>query len=340
MQDSINKFKEAVQCVAPILRTQLLKIPDTIKNDVREIRLNIGSPVIAVCKSGIAMVGADGRIGYIYNSSFPLVTANDIKETLNIACGYSLHSCQSSLTEGFITVKGGHRVGIGARAVVENGAVRGIKDVSFLNIRIARECKGVANELYDKFFKLSAQSLIIAGPPSSGKTTLLRDLSRLLSGMGRSNTYRICVIDERDEIAAMYNGQAQNDVGINTCVLSGFPKSQGILRAVRSLSPQVILCDEVGTNDECEAIMQGLNSGVSFVVTIHSGSKQELVSKPQFKKLADSGVFKYAIILDGADKPCSVNEVYKMEELYNEIHRADSSACCVCAGRKDFFNKG
>lgn len=339
MQESIKKFNEAVQCVAPIIRTQLLKLPDAIKNEVREIRLNIGAPVAVVCKSGVVMVGADGRVGYIYNSNFPLVTQNDIKETLNIACGYSLHSCQSSLVEGYITVKGGHRVGIGARAVVENGEVRGIKDVSFLNIRVARECKGVAIKLYDKFFRMSAQSLIIAGPPSSGKTTLLRDLSRLLSGMGHSNSYRTCVIDERDEIAAMYNGQAQNDVGINTCILSGFPKPQGILRAVRSLSPQVILCDEVGTNDECEAIMQGLNSGVSFVVTIHSGSKQELVSKPQFRRLADSGVFKYAVVLDGASNPCFVNEIYKMEELYNEIYGTHSFTCGVCSGRQNFFNK-
>lgn len=333
MQDSINKFNEAVQCIAPLIRTQLLKLPDGIKSGVREIRLNVGSPVIIVTRSGSVLVGADGRTGYIYNGSFPIVTQNDIKDTLNIACGYSLHSSQSSLTQGYVTVKGGHRVGIGASAVVENGIVRGIKDVSFFNIRIARQCKGVAGEIYNNFFKISPQSLIIAGAPSSGKTTLLRDLSRLLSDVTSANSYRVCVIDERDEIAAMYNGQAQNDVGINTCVLSGFPKAEGILRAVRSLSPEVIICDEIGTNDECFAITQGLNSGVNFVVTLHSGSETELLSKPQFRRLIKTGVFKYAAILDGAKNPCSVRKILKTEEIYDEIRRACVFADGVCPVR-------
>lgn len=329
MQDGAKRFDEAVQCVAPIIRTQLLKIPESIKNDIREIRLSIGVPAMVVSGSGTAMVGADGRIGYIYNGSFPVVTQNDIKETLNTACGYSLHSCQSSLVQGYVTVKGGHRVGVGARAVVENGIVKGIRDVSFLNIRVSREFKGVASGIYNEFFKDSVQSIVIAGPPSSGKTTMLRDLSRLLSDIGANSSYRICVIDERDEIAAMYNGQAQNNVGINACVLSGFPKAEGILMAVRSLSPQVILCDEIGTNDECEAIMQGLNSGVNFVVTMHSGTKEELANKPQLQKLVKSGVFRYAVILNGSQKPCAVKEIYKMEEVYNEIRGTHSSACGI-----------
>ncbi len=331
MQDSIKKFDEAVQCIAPIIRTQLLKIPDALKSDIREIRMNIGAPVMVVCSSGTMLVGYDGRNGYIQNDKFPLVTFNDIKETLNIACGYSLHSCQNSLMEGYITVKGGHRMGVGARAVIENNKVKGIKDASFLNIRIARQCRGAANEIYNKFFRSSAQSIIISGAPSSGKTTVLRDLVRQLSDIGADICYRTCVIDERDEIAAMYNGQAQNDVGINTCVLSGFPKAEGILRAVRSLSPQVILCDEIGTSAEVEAVTQGLNSGVNFVVTIHSGSKDELVSKPQFRELINTGVFRYAVILDGAKKPCTIKEIYKTEELYNEVHRTRPAACGICS---------
>ncbi|MBR5773275.1 MAG: hypothetical protein IKY44_00350, partial [Clostridia bacterium] len=107
---------------------------------------------------------------------------------------------------------------------------------------------------------------------------------------------------------------------------------EGIIRAVRSLSPQIILCDEIGTNDECEAIAQGLNSGVDFVVTLHSSTRRELVSKPQLRRLAQTGVFSCAVILDGAQKPCSVKEIYKMEELYNEICGACASARSVCSG--------
>lgn len=339
MQDSVRKFDEAVQCIAPIIRTQLLKLPDSVKSGVREIRLSVGAPIIIVNRSSSAIVGLDGRLGYIYNDKFPLVMKNDVKETLNIACGYSLHSSQSSLAQGFVTIRGGHRVGIGASAVVENGVVRSIKDVSFINVRIARECKGVANGIYDRFFKTRARSIIIAGEPSSGKTTILRDLARLLSSISSPMSYRVCVVDERDEIAAMYNGQAQNDIGINSCVLSGFPKAEGIMRAVRALSPQVIICDEIGTNDECDAVAQGLNSGVSFVVTLHAGSISELVSKPQFKRLANTGVFDCVIILDGAQNPCSVKEFYKMEELHNEVRRTCSFTCGICSGGQSFFNE-
>ncbi|MBR5273159.1 MAG: Flp pilus assembly complex ATPase component TadA [Clostridia bacterium] len=339
MQDSISKFNEAAQCLAPIIRTQVLKISDIVKKDVREIRIKIGVPVMIVCSCGTMLVGRDGRTGYIYNENFPLVTLSDVKETLNIICGYSLHSCQSSLLEGYVTIKGGHRVGVGARAVVENGVLKGIRDVAFLNIRIARQCKGVAVNIYDKFFNHSQKSIIVSGPPSSGKTTLLRDLSRLLSDIGGSKSYRTCVIDERDEIAAMYNGQPQNDVGINACVLSGFPKAEGILRAIRSLSPQVILCDEIGTNAEVEAISQGFNSGVSFVITIHSSSKSELVAKSQFRKLMQTGIFDSVIILDGGVKPCVIKEICKMEEFYNEIHRARSFDGCVRVGGQNVFNE-
>jgi len=339
MQDSVKKFDEAVQCVAPIIRTQLLKLPDNVKSGIREVRLKIGAPVIIVTRSGSAFVGSDGRTGYICNSGFPSVTQNDIKETLNIACGYSLHSNQNSLAQGYVTVKGGHRVGVGASAVVENGVIRGIKDVSFLNIRVARECKGVADGIYSRFFYRKPHSLIIAGTPSSGKTTILRDLSRLLSDISSANSYRTCVIDERDEIAAMYNGQAQNDVGMNTCVLSGFPKAEGILRAVRSLSPQVILCDEIATNDECDAITQGLNSGVNFVVTLHSGTKEELASKPQFHRLVRTGVFRYAVLMEGAENPCSVKEICKTEEIYNEVRRTCVFTDGVCSVGQDFFNE-
>ena len=330
MQDSIQKFNEASQCLAPIIRTQVLKIPDTVKRDVREIRMSAGAPVMIVCSAGTMMVGADGRVGYICNGNFPLATMADIKETLNIACGYSLHSCQNSLAEGYVTLKGGHRVGIAARAVVENGAVKSIRDVSFLNIRIARQSKGVAADLYNDLFARGAQSVVIAGPPLSGKTTLLRDLARLLASIGGDNSYRVCVIDERDEIAAAYNGQAQNDIGLNACVLSGFPKVEGIVRAVRALSPQIILCDEIGTVVEAQAIAQGLNSGVSFVVTVHASGVEELSLKPQFIKLAETGAFKYVVILDGASRPCVIKRICRMEDFYDEVHRVRAVNGRIC----------
>ena len=313
MRDSLEKFDEAISCLSPGLKARLAILPESLKRTAHEIRIRLGVPIILVCENAGVFVGDNGRISYMSASGLPKVSENDIKESLNTICGYSLHSCQDSLNEGYVTVKGGHRVGIAARAVTECGKVRGIKDVSFLNVRIARQVFEVADDIYRKFFSYDPQNLIISGPPSSGKTTVLRDLARKLSDFGGNNSYRTCIIDERDEIAATFGGQAQNDVGENSCVLSGFPKSQGIIHAIRSLSPQIILFDEIGENDEIASIKQGLSSGVNFVFTVHAGTAAELSRREQIRRLYETGAFEHIVLLKL--KPFGDKEIYKIGDI-------------------------
>ena len=180
-----------------------------------------------------------------------------------------MHSYSNEIAEGFITLDGGHRVGICGTAVLSGGRITAVKDISSLNIRIAHEVRGCAEEIYARFFSDRLRSLLLAGAPMSGKTTILRDLSRVL---GRD--HRVALIDSRNELSASVRGLPTLDIGENTDVLCGYPKAEGIMTALRSLSPDIIICDEMG--NDCEAVEQCLFCGVRIIAAAHAGSISEL----------------------------------------------------------------
>ena len=168
---------------------------------------------------------------------------------------------------------GAHRVGFCGTAAGQDGKLSTLRDVSSLNIRFAREVRGCARELYDRAFQDGLCSLVIAGKPLSGKTTVLRDLARLLG-----EEHRVCVIDSRGELAGVHGGIPALDVGENTDVLNGDSKAEGIMCALRSLSPDIIVCDEIG--DDAEEVRQCMYCGVKLVVSAHAGSIRELCGRP------------------------------------------------------------
>lgn len=229
-------------------------------SSIAEIRIRAGRPAVCV-----------NIFGEMKTCSEPF-SMKEIEEHFAEICRYSVHSFQEEIASGFVTLDGGHRVGICGTAVRENGRLVFIKDVSGLNIRLAHQITGCSDEIYSRFFSNGLCSLLIAGKPLSGKTTILRDLARRLGGR-----YRVTVIDSRNEISASVRGMPSLDVGLNTDVLCGCEKSEGIMLALRSMSPEVIICDEIAHDED--AVEKALFCGVKIIASAHSSGLKKLDSR-------------------------------------------------------------
>lgn len=309
-----KKFEDTINYLSPKLKTVLNNIPQNIKPFVQEIRLKSGKIPHVIYKNNTYFVSTDK------NNTINLVSPQDINQCLNIMCGYSIYSFQEQLKEGFITINGGNRVGICGTAVIKNGNIENIKNITSLNIRIAKEFKGCSKEIFENI-KYQIGGTLISGPPGCGKTTILRDLARIISTDSKIPK-KVTIVDERMEIASCFEGKAQMDVGLSD-ILSGFPKGEGILRAVRCLSPEVVICDEIGSEKDTDAIIQSLNSGICVIASVHAKSKDELIRKPQIKKLLNSGAFEKIILLN--DFPCNgvIKNIYKVCDINAKDNRSD-----------------
>ncbi|MDR0884142.1 MAG: Flp pilus assembly complex ATPase component TadA [Oscillospiraceae bacterium] len=279
-----GKFAQAVDFLHPRIAEALLRLDAAQQRDAREIRLRAGRPVQVVSAQGACPV-AHGAL---------MVTQKELQDSFARLCAYSVHSHTEGIARGFVTTQGGHRAGLCGTAVVEGGLVVGLRELSSINLRIAGEYPGCARGLFQRFFAQGLCSLLIAGAPGSGKTTLLRDLARWLSADGT----RVVVLDERGEIAAAYRGVPQNDIGAAD-VLTGYPKGAGLQIALRSLNPQVILCDEIGDGAEVAALQEGLHAGVHCIATAHAADAEDLRRRPQLRTLQSSGAFDHTVLLRG-----------------------------------------
>lgn len=265
------------------------KIGQTIKNNLNmnndkvleEIRIRVSKPIIFKFNQQETIIDH-------------LITTEDILEILEKITENSIYSYQKQICEGFITLKGGHRVGITGNVVMENDRVININYIYSLNFRIARQILGISekimNEIYcnDQIYN----SLIISSP-GAGKTTLLRDLIRNVS------QYKtVGVVDERGEIAAMYKNEPQNDMGLKVDILNNISKSLGMKMLVRSMAPDVICADEIGTKEDIEAIKYAVTSGVKGIFTAHGNSLEDIEKSPILKELLEMNLIEKVIILD------------------------------------------
>ena len=271
-------------------------------------------PVVVIYGREVKFVSSCGRLTDIYSELNLKTDANEINDVFIRLCGYSVHSCTEAINRGYVTLAGGHRAGIAGTAVTENGRITAVRDICCINLRIAREIKGAADELYGRFFMSGLSSLIVAGPPSSGKTTILRDLARQLSGAERGRMYKTFVCDERCEIGAGISGIPQNDLGINCDLISCYPKEEGVLIGLRSFSPDIIICDEIASEAEVSAVETGLNSGVNFALSIHAKNERELRTKPILRRLLMSGAFNNVVLLS-AFKVGKTERIFEAGEL-------------------------
>ena len=223
-----------------------------------------------------------------------LISSNDILEIMQKICEYSIYSYQNQIAEGYITVKGGHRIGITGTCVVENGKVINIKYINSLNFRIARQVVGAANNIFPEIINgISIYNTLIVSPPGFGKTTILKDLIRKLS----MSLFNVGVVDERSEIAAMFKGVPQNDLGKMVDVIENIPKSIGIKMLIRSMAPQIIIADEIGKKEDVEAINYAFCSGVKGIFTCHGANYNDFIKNPYMKEIINLNIIDKIIIL-------------------------------------------
>ena len=277
-------------------------------DDLQEIRLRIGHPLILFYR-GRECVKKE------------IVTERMIRETLDYVSNYSLYAYENELKQGFITVEGGHRVGMAGQVIIENGTVKNLKQISSLNIRVSHEAMHCADKIfpYITYNKQLYHTMIIS-PPRCGKTTLLRDLIRQVSdGNQWVKGCTVGVVDERSELAGCYQGIPQNHIGMRTDVLDGCPKSCGMLMLIRSMSPQVVAVDEIGAPEDVQAIKYAMHCGCKMLATVHGDSLAEIQKKPLFEELIREQCFeRYVILKNGT----SIGEIA-------EIHDRQGNRLCI-----------
>jgi stage III sporulation protein AA len=295
------------------IRNLLKRISMDDLDRVEEFRLKVDAPLIVYGSGFSAFITEDGRLSKQKSRAY-MVTAEDASKALQLMCNCSIYSIEDDLKNGFITIRGGHRVGVVGKVVTVGGKVKTIKDVSGLNIRISREIPGCSNKLVPHLIRNSSSvyNTLIISPPQCGKTTLLRDIIRQISDGVPSLGFegiKVGVVDERSEIAGCYRGVPQNNVGIRTDVLDACPKAQGMMMLIRSMSPSVIATDELGRQEDLTAIEEAINAGVNIITTVHGWSREDALRKPVIGELMKSGVFERLVVLSRRHGPGTVEEV-------------------------------
>ena len=298
MQDERRK-RQVVQVLAkPIV--QCLEEERILFDHSQEIKLRIGKPLIIIYR-GKERMWKD-----------VIVTKEEIKETLEYISNYSLYAYEHELKQGFITIEGGHRVGMAGQVIMEEGKIKNLKYISSINLRISHEVKNCADKIfpYITYNKQMYHTLLIS-PPRCGKTTLLRDIIRQVSdGNMWVKGCTVGVVDERSELGGCYLGNPQNEMGVRTDILDRCPKAEGMIMLIRSMAPQVIAVDEIGAQEDVHAIEYAMHCGCKMLATAHGYSMEEIQRKPIFEKLVQERRFERYVILSNRYQIGGIEAVY------------------------------
>ena len=294
-------YLQAAALLPPHLRRQAQQVDKASQARAEELRLRAGRPMAVVYPEGERFVSGEA-----------LVCPRDLELVLEIATQASAHTALERMRSGCSTVRGGQRAGICGSAGMEEGEVYNLRQLSSLAIRIARQVPGAAAPVVDRLWAGQRfQSTLILSPPGGGKTTLLRDLIRRLADGEGHPPLRVGVADERGELAAMWNGEPQLDVGRQTDVMDGCPKGTGLLMLLRGMNPQVLAADEITAPEDCAALLMAANCGVSLVCTAHAANLDDLQTRPLYKPLLENRCFQKLVVLtrQGDRRVCQVSEL-------------------------------
>lgn len=304
--------------MTPYLRNTLQAHLGDCLEEIEEIRLRINRPLIIRLGQKEITITAEGEVTAELSCGLVL-TPQEIGRNLEILSQSSLYAWEDELQNGYLTIPGGHRVGLAGRAVLDKGALKTLKDISGLNYRIGREIKGCADKVVPFVVRRDqiCRTLIVS-PPQCGKTTLLRDLVRQLSdgvaslGFGGVN---VGLVDERSEVAGMCQNQPQFDIGMRTDVLDACPKAQGMIMLIRAMSPRVVATDEIGKTEDLDALNHALQAGVCVVTTVHAGSLEEIRQRPVLKDLLRNRFFECLVFLSRRCGVGTLEAVYDGDTL-------------------------
>ena len=299
-EQRIMRYREAVSVLPVRLRKSALALPDEQQGRAEELHLRVGQPLTVLLPEG----------------ELPLeiaVESGDLETLCDIATEFSRYAAVETLREGYLSVKGGFRIGLCGTAVIKDGVNMNLRQFSSATVRIAREQIGVADEVARQLFRNGAPcSTLILSPPGAGKTTLLRDLVRTLSaGVQPYGPQRISLIDERGEVAMMHRGEPQMDVGPYTDVLDACPKALGIPMVLRAMNPQIIAVDEINAYQDIRAMSLAAGCGVRLLATIHAADVTELMDKPLYRTLLEERIFRLAVSIVRTEE----GRHYHVEEL-------------------------
>ena len=298
------------------LREILEQISGAKLKDIEEIRIRIGKPLLLLGSRHELFIDRQGKS--VSSEKAYRIEREDLLQTLERMTQSSLYAAEEEMKQGFLTLPGGHRVGITGEAIMKDGDLQTLKHISGLNVRVAQEIQGRAVLLLPKLLKSDGAlcHTLILSPPRAGKTTLLRDLIRNLSDGNSALSLRgqtVGVVDERGELAGMWQGIPAYNLGCRTDVLDGCPKRLGISMLVRSMSPSVVAVDELGHPQDVEAVLDALRTGVRVLSTAHASSLEEALERPSLKELFAYSVFERVIVLSRRQGPGTVEAIYDLK---------------------------
>ena len=295
-----DSFVQAVQALPLRLRQEALSLPEGDRARAEELRLRAGWPMTAVLPEGERPLGG------------PPVEGRELEQLVEIASRASLHTVLDQVRRGYLTFEGGHRIGLCGTAALREGEIHALRAISSANLRIARQVKGAAAPVLDGLCPGGrlADTLILA-PPGLGKTTLLRDVIRSVSEGEGCTPLRVSLADGRGEVAAMYSGRPQLEVGRRTDVAEGCPKAQGLMLLLRAMNPQVLAVDEITAPEDVGALIAAAGCGVTLLATAHGEGRAGLERRPLYRPLLDEGLFRFLVRIRREGE----RRIYTIEEL-------------------------
>lgn len=308
----MDNVYEFVELMPKRLKSIFNSLDKEILCSISEIRIRRRKPLIIYIQNDIYFISSiTNYLVNKYTNSCVIVDDESFNIIIDRICNNSYHTKMNTMIKGYITTSKGSRVGIASSAVYRDKDISIINDISSLNIRISHSFDGISKEILDLVTKEKLTSFIVAGKPSGGKTTLLRDIAKLISSTYKNYYLKTAVIDERGELSSGFN------LGINTDVLKYFDKPKGIEIATRTLSPDVIICDEIGNISEAQSVVDGFYTGVKFIVSVHMEDVNEIYLNPVVKTLINSRQFDYIVLLKNYTQEY---EIINLRMKSNENH--------------------